>query len=334
MTDAKLPIITASRLKTARSCLRLHKYKYFQGYRPVGDNENLRFGTLFHQCLEAWWLAKAAGQDALEASMAVAEKASADEYDCAKVSMLLVGYTARWGAEEWEVLGVEVPFETALINPDTGAKSRTWRLAGKIDAIVSNAKGETYIVEHKTSSEDVSSGSDYWRRLKLDGQLSVYNVGAMSLGYELSGALYDVIKKPTIRPAKATPVADRKYTKGTAKEPSKLYANQREFDESPAEYAERIANELTADPNKYFARGYVVRLEAELDEAMADVWQTAEAIRHAELTGRHTRNPDSCFKYGSNCAFVGVCCGEASLDDGNLFLKLDSVHPELDVAAA
>jgi hypothetical protein len=38
------------------------------------------------------------------------------------------------------------------------------------------------VVEHKTSSEDVTPGSFYWSRLRMDGQVSVYFDGARALG--------------------------------------------------------------------------------------------------------------------------------------------------------
>ena len=43
----------------------------------------------------------------------------------------------------------------------------------------------------------------------IDGQVSGYYVGASTLGYEVDVCLYDVIRKPTIRPYKATPEESR-----------------------------------------------------------------------------------------------------------------------------
>lgn len=73
--------------------------------------------------------------------------------------------------------------------------------------------GSCLIVEHKTSSSDVEEGSSYWKRLRLDAQVSTYMVGARALGFEPVGVLYDVIRKPRFKPMKATPVEARAYTK-------------------------------------------------------------------------------------------------------------------------
>jgi hypothetical protein len=51
-------LLTASRLSCARACQRLHQLKYGLGYRPVAEAETLRFGSLIHRGLEAWWSAR------------------------------------------------------------------------------------------------------------------------------------------------------------------------------------------------------------------------------------------------------------------------------------
>lgn len=47
---------------------------------------------------------------------------------------MIIGYVARWGAPRG-IVSVEQQFEIDLINPETGAASRTFRMAGKFDAI-------------------------------------------------------------------------------------------------------------------------------------------------------------------------------------------------------
>ena len=71
-----------------------------------------------------------------------------------------------------------------------------------------------WVVEHKTANADIGPGTTYWKRLVLDGQVSTYLPGTRALGHaDVRGVLYDVIRKPTIRPLKATPVEQREYTK-------------------------------------------------------------------------------------------------------------------------
>jgi hypothetical protein len=161
-----MQLITSSRLKDARACPRLHRIRYELGYRPAEEPEALRFGTLGHEGLKAWWEAQG---DRLEATLtairtATHAEAEPDLFALAKAEAMLTGYDARWKAEPYEVLAVEVPFETELRNPMTGRPSQTWRLAGKIDAIVRDLRdGRVLVVEHKTATGDISPGSEYWR---------------------------------------------------------------------------------------------------------------------------------------------------------------------------
>lgn len=305
-------LLTNSRMKAARACRRLHKYRYLLRMRPALDALVLRFGTLVHKGLEAWWKAKQAGlpqEEWLRLAM-VAMSGESDAFDLARAQVLLAGYHLRWKDEPYEVLAVEVPFECALRNPITGRSSRTWRLAGKIDVVVRDLRtGLVLTVEHKTSAEDISQGSDYWKRLRLDGQVSTYYEGAASLGYDVAGCLYDVLHKPQHRP-------------GTVN-------TKRKVAETPEEFRERIGIAVAEDPTRYFQRGEVVRLESELREALYDSWQLGQSLHEEEAEDIAPRNVDQCVRYGRTCEFFGVCSGEASLDDTSRFVRLEDVHPEL-----
>jgi hypothetical protein len=327
-------LLTISRMKSARGCLRLHKLRYLDGYRPAQEPNETRFGSLVHKGLEAWWLARGSDNAAepLDAALfAVRAAGEADAFALAKAEVMLIGYDERWGAEAYDVLGVEVEFRGPVRNPATGNESRIWELGGKIDAVVRDrATGQVLVVEHKTSGEDITPGGEYWLRLRMDGQVSVYFEGAKLLGHDVAGCLYDVLGKPGIRPAKATPVEDRKYTKPTKAEPApRLYANQREYDETAQEYRNRLAREVGENPAKYFQRSVVSRLEVELDEALLDTWQFGQSLRESVRLGRAPRNPDYCVRYGRRCEFFDVCTGVASLQDQTRFIRRENVHPEL-----
>ncbi len=254
-----------------------------------------------------------------------------DSFDLARAIPMIVGYDARWSDEmvKYEVLEVESEFRTPLINPETGAASRTWTLGGKLDVLVREiARDIRIVIDHKSTKENVAPGSDYIKRLRLDGQISIYYDGGACFGGPVDGFLYDVLKKPGLLPYKATPQESRRYTKA-----GKLDARQHEQDETPAEFQARVAEAIAEDPTGYYQRAEVVRLEAEMDDARLDVWQLGQALRESERLGRFPRNPDSCVRYGRTCEFFGVCTGEASIDDPSLFRRAETVHAELTVNA-
>lgn len=316
--------VTQSEQRTFRRCPREHFFAYARCYRPIVDAETLRFGRLWHSALEAYWQ-KASDSCPLALAQAVLRSAGdVDPFVLAAAEALLIGYDTRWQDEQYEVLAVEAEFSAPLVNPKTGHESRTFLLAGKIDAIVRDHDGRVYIVEHKTSSEDLGAGSQYWQRLRIDAQVSTYYAGAQALGHKVAGCIYDVVSKPQLRPFKATAIESRKHTRD-----GKLYANQRAEDETPAEYQVRVLAHITEHPYRYFQRGTVVRLEEEEREAAFDAWQTARLIREAELEKRYPRNADACPRYGRMCSYFDVCTGAASIDDPERFRRLASPHEEL-----
>lgn len=288
-------LLTNSECRCYRECPRKHKLRYHLGYRPLATPEPLRFGSLVHYGLEQLW-----SGHAIDLSTA---GTGSDAFELAKAQAMLDGYVTRWGQPE-NVQAVECEFATTLTNPKTGAASRTYQLGGKLDAIQLPAT-----VEHKTSGSDISPGSDYWRQLHLDQQVSIYFRGAASLGYNVTECLYDVLGKPKLRPYKAN--------------------KRRKEDETPEEYGQRIREVIAAEPGKYYQRGTVVRLADEAEEAAWDLWQTARLIRESELAQRWPRNPDACFKWGRACEYFDHCTGCASLDDEFLFRKATTPHEEL-----
>ena len=319
-----LPIVSNSEMRTFRRCVREHHIAYRLKLRPLKRAEALKFGSLIHTGLEVWW--KTVDVHGAVAAMRAVES---DPYELAKAEALLLGYHARWEGEPLSVVAVEVQFECDLVNPETGAASKTFRLGGKIDAIVQRADGSVWIVEHKTSSEDIEQGSAYWKRLRLDSQIGTYYRGARALGHDVAGCIYDVIKKPTLRPYKVTPVEERKFTKD-----GRLYANQRERDETPEEFRARLVADIAERPERYFVRGDVVRLEDEERDAAVDAWMTAQAMRDAARLERFPKNPEACVRYGRECDYFAACCKEAALDDPTRFRVAKTAHEELEVVTA
>ena len=318
-------LLTTSRLKTEHRCSREQRIKYELGYQPLKDDEGpARLGTLVHLGLEAWWRWHQCPDEGTPLAAAIlALPEDADPYERAKARAMLLGYDARWreDADRYEVLGVELEFTPApILNPATGRASRTWLLGGKLDAKVREiATGRMLVVEHKTTSEDISAGSDYFKRLKMDSQVSVYTTTT-----EAVAVLYDVLAKPGQRPSKATPLEAQKRTKD-----GRLYANQREVDETPDEYFVRLVDAIAESPDRYYARAEVVRFDGEIREHMADVWATAARIRENQIVGAWPRNPEACVRFGRTCPYFAVCCGEASLEDGSLFVRVENAHREL-----
>jgi hypothetical protein len=90
---------------------------------------------VFHIGLEVWWTTVDL-EKAIAAMRAVYAKQEIDAIDAIKAEELLIGYHVRWKDEPLVVRAVEAQFVAPLVNPKTGAPSKTWELGGKIDAVV------------------------------------------------------------------------------------------------------------------------------------------------------------------------------------------------------
>lgn len=324
-----LRVVSDSELRTLRACMKRHHYQYRLLRRPIGKTDALRFGSLWHLGLEAWWLCDGTIEGKLEAGLLrMRSQEVYDPYALVTAEELLVAYTARWGDWKFRVLEVEAKFDMPLVNPETKQSSRTYRRGGKIDVIAVDLEGEC-IIEHKTTAADIEEGSPYLKKVRaLDTQVSTYMAGARSLGHNPLRCIYDVVRKPGIRPLKATPEESRKYKKGPI---PILYANQREQDETPEEFRLRLREDINERPARYFARVDIVRLEAEEREHAYDVWQLTKLMHEAEKNGFAPKNPDACSQFGG-CPYLAVCEGMADINDNALFRTAHHAHEELEDA--
>jgi hypothetical protein len=216
------------------------------------------------------------------------------------VAALLRGYFDVWCDSPLKMIASEIEFALPLRNAK-GRKTKSY-IAGKIDGI-GRWNNELAVVEHKTTSDNIEPGSDYWRHLSFDQQISLYYFAAPQLGFNVATVLYDVIRKPTIRLRK---------------------------NETPAEYGVRLAADIAERPAYYYCRREIPRLRADLEQAIEEVRQMDSKLRHAERHNAYPRNDRVCRK-PNRCEFFNLCCNgydpAAGVPSG--YVQLTTPHPEL-----
>lgn len=254
----------------------------------------------------------------------------------AKCKGLMVGYSARWSNAGWETVSVEEQFHLPVVNPETGRQSRTFTQAGKYDGVVSFT-ARNYLLEHKTTSEDIADpNSPYWRRLVIDSQVSAYVLANWQNGRKVDGTLYDVIRKPGIRPKsltkaeRASIVSSGRYCNYRVSDAVRTAIAAGQERECCGLYSLRLAAETIEQPDKYFQRRTIQRLDGEVLEWADELWDVAKEIGEARKNGRHYRNSDACMTYGSPCEFLGICSGHDS-PDSDRWQKREKLHAELPV---
>jgi len=286
------------------------------------DRRTLDFGTFCHLILERIWNG--------EPWREFADNNTPDQvnrFEAMRAKILCLSYEEFWDPEEFETIATEVEFNIPLINPQTGSTSRSFRLSGKIDAIAKDRFGDVWVIEHKTTSLDISAGSVYWEKLFLDEQVSMYILAVKLLGYNPVGCVYDVLQKPGVKPFKATPVEKRKYTE-KKKGQKILFKNQHARDETVEKFTERLIEMISKDPNKYFARGEITRTEKDLHDFQMQLWDTSQEMLHNERKKIFTKNSEGCFKYNRACKFFDLCCQTSNIDDER-WVKKQRIHLEL-----
>ncbi len=288
--------VTASRLACLRCCLEKHRLKYTLGLRKIREADALRFGSAYHLGIEQQSTA-----DIREQYKAVPDWADPVKWatECETVCALVAGHIWRYSEDGVPITIREATFRLQ-IDDDI--------VAGKIDALGQYA-GRDVIVEYKTTSDSVDTGSDYWARLACDQQISIYVLAAQSLGYKCNSVLYDVCRKPTIHLKKK---------------------------ETPEEYGVRLAADIRERPDYYFARREVVRLDGELYRAWVEIQDQIELIAVAEDGRWQIRNigPWTC----RMCEFKDLCLNAIRVFEGDNppagYEFVTNVNPELEESDA
>lgn len=330
--------LTHSSESSFKTCPRRYQLSYVKMLRPAFNSDALRIGDAVHAGLE---LLKR-GENVPQACDAVRTKyedqpcppwLTPEEYDVEYYtsSAIVRAYAVRWrDSHILRYIAVEQDFDLPIINPLSGRVNTLFRNKGKIDGIAELPDGRLAIVEHKTTSDDITIVSDYWTRLRLDAQISRYYLAAQQLGYPVQTTVYDVIRKPAIRP-KNVSKADRAMATADGRYfslPLTAICPERE---TPKMFGARLEADMIERPAHYFARNEVPRLDADLDEFRLDQWATSRAIAACEADGYWPRNTNACTS-PYRCQFLDVCRGlrgdpEEQVPDG--FRVASKLHEEL-----
>ena len=282
----------------------------------------------------------------IEAALALLDSKPLD-HESAKARALIIGYHNRWCEtfKDYKVIEVEYEFTFPLINPKTEGRSQKFNEAGKIDAVLQHRRTERFLVlEHKTTSDEIDPGSDYWTKLGMDTQCSKYFLALRSRDLHVGNLLYDVIYKPGSRPHQIASLDDdgvkivldadgrRVRTLNGKKwretgDSEKAWVLQTVL-ETPKQYGSRLLSEIQEEPHRYYAQREVPRLDTELLEYMTDAWNLAQEILFRRRFENWSRNPDACTRY-SKCEFYDLCIGRSQVD--GIRYQLSKKHRELTI---
>lgn len=273
-------ILTYSRLRLRMNCPYAEHLRYEQLLVPKASSNPRLLGSAVHKGLETGNMAEALS--ILESVRSITqEQQGAQDLDKAICKAMLEG--AEKALAPLQSLRPEQEFSLPILNPSTGAVSRSFALSGKVDGICVH-EGETWLVEYKTAS---SVDRQYIARLRLDGQVTTYLYAMQRvLRQELAGVIYRIIRKPLIRQ--------------TQKESFEAYCDRLE-----ADYRER--------PDFYFTEERLYRSQADLRQYEIDLWNLTQRILWERKHAIHPRNPARCTDFGT-CEYMPICMGESGCE--------------------
>jgi hypothetical protein len=325
---SKKKVVTYSMLGLFRNCRKACEWRYIHELVPLEQDHNLAFGAVIHQCLELWH-----GTGNLEAVLDRIDRTypnrnqdDAQKRDWHLATAMMRGYAARYQTEEFEVAYLEKTFDGKIINPATGASSRSFTLAGKVDGLVKQ-DGQYFLLEHKTASQ-IDAG--YLERLWTDFQVQLYSLYIeQTQGIRIAGILYNILVKARLQQGQGETEAEFEERRAAliAKSKTGKTSAKRKLPESDDSFHERLAAKYT-EPGM-FHREMIYISRDQFDTLRAELWELTQNFLDARRRGVFYQNTAFCFHYNRPCAYFPLCRsgGNPNLID-NLY-RHEAPHTEL-----
>jgi hypothetical protein len=319
------------------------------GLRKTSDIDALRIGTAIHygrmqmiNRIVNWREMIANGYTQFGERANDAEQLQKLEYEFHTVITLLEEYNNHWQNQELNFISFEIPFKMEIVNPETGCGTPIFQACGKGDAIIDMGNDRLALNELKTTSDDIALDSDYWRKIRLDAQITLY-----LLAFDkCKTVLYDVIHKPTIRPTNV-PLLDengekqviyadgtRAYTKdGKRLKQSVTDSSIEHLLSRPMtgeEWANKLREHIQKDPFQYYSRMEIARTSRDFEEFKKELWQIQKQIRLSQNKGYWFKNTQACFQ-PFRCEYFEFCSNNIKefTETPLGFEFKDNKHPEL-----
>ncbi len=298
--------ISQSEIKTWLDCPRKHWFRYVREISPKKTPFAFIQGTVFHDVLAAYYAGEVdelihavvnelAGVEetvSIEGEPTATDDWDKGEYLAARWRGVYRAYAAQYPRDEFsDVEILEHRYDVPFVFEDSRID---WHLNGRFDGIVCDKKDVRWLLEHKTAAGYVV---ETLMNLRMDFQVSFYLMicdlleanGRLPM---VSGALYNIVVKPTLRPKSVwltrystgeTIQTDTKIPEREARKQSLMIVGQSKVRQSPEEYEERIFEAMTSKPIDYFFRDHIVRSPNQKEMFREDLIAILNAISDGSL---------------------------------------------------
>lgn len=310
--------ISYSGLSLFRNCRRAFYWHYLRGLRPLcAEAESQTLGSAIHRALEGHLRDEddASIREAVAAHFPDAENNEAQHRNLAIAQAAWRAYQRRYPTEDFMPIGIEEEFTSNIINPETGARSRTFMLGGRIDAVVRRADCSLWLMEHKTAS---NVDDAYVSKLYLDLQIHLYAAAlGVKYGEPITGCIYDVIGKPKIK--QSTGETEEEFAarreEAIAKSKNGKTSIKRRIAETDDEFAARL--DAWYDEPDRLMRIEMIFDQAQVEEIKCETWELTQQILAARRKdgsiSRWYCNSDACFRFNRPCDYLPLCRSRGNL---------------------
>ena len=355
----------ASTIRSFKLCPMLYRLQRVLCLQPVEETEALRMGTNWHKCLEILTDPEQ-GQDALITHLDTAYEnrpPSVEPVDWETERTVLLysalGWLWYWQDDKVETIAREIPFKRE-VRPG-------YVRQGRIDRII--RRGLVQVGEYKSTSKSIESGSAYWNTLNLDTQITLYIIEARHLQLagglthlciypndsRISGVLYDVWHKPSIRPKKLSQADTKTFietgeyfgekfkvtacagpqdtgtfylvndasvevTYGKPPKPTKKNPDPvapPSIRETPEMFGARLLADIKEHPENHFARKEISRTDAELARFDDEYYRIARLANLMEKQNLWYVNEHQCHAT-YRCPYSQICQHNLDVENGNI----------------
>jgi PD-(D/E)XK nuclease superfamily len=335
-------VLTASRMVCALQCLRKHYWAFEVGLQRKQSGLAQRIGSAWARALEA--RAKGASyEDALAA--AIPEGIDLDNYTLAIIAALLAGYFRYYQKDTIAKMHPEEEFHFELGFGDFTA-------GGKLDGLGTKKNRSSFILESKTTNDSIAPDAQYWMRLKFNMQILQYTDAAIRNGWEIQEVIYDVTRKPQIRPKEVKEIDKDQIPivrdmqgnrvikkngepKATADKAKGEFVNSHV--ETPEEFSDRLLKDTIERPEFYFARREVPITETDLEQFRAQRFSIAHMILSARARQAECDPPEAAWPRNvlestcTYCQYKSFCLQNHEIDLNNPpeGFSIEAFNPEL-----
>jgi hypothetical protein len=289
-----------------RNCRKLNEWRYIHELVPIASDPALSFGSLIHRSLEVWHLHRdlEAALDVIDRELPERARDERQRRDWHLATAMMRGYAKRYPTEDFEVVALEKTFQGPITNPATGAASRTFVLAGRVDGIV-RMDGRNYLLENKTAA---SIDASYLEKLWTDFQIALYShYVSETLGLPISGVVYNILGKTRLQQGigETEDEFEARRAELIAKSKTGRSSAKRKLPESDDEFQERLA-EKYADP-AMFHREEILLSQDRVENLRSELWELTQAYLEARRRGVYYENSSYCFSFRRPCAYFALC---------------------------